>query len=345
MTDETTTTTKTMKAAVLHKIGDPTTAEVLSVDEGLPVPEPKEGQILVKVSAASINPIDWKLMDGSVPGGTLGPQGADVSGVVEIIGPNTTTDLKVGDEMYADAIATKGSYGEYMLVNATVASKKPSNISMAEAASLPLAGLTALQALRNQGSFQEGQKVLVFGGSGGVGSLAVQMAKALGASEVYSTGSNVEMIKGFGADVVVNYKEESLMDALKGKDFDMVFDTIGGKEHWDIACASLKPKGGAFVTVVGDGGSLPKMIGQIIWRKLVGKLTGGPGYIFFLTDTKYDGVGADMTKMTELVEAGKVKPVLDERKFELTTEGLHDLIKASQSHRAKGKLVMRVQKD
>jgi len=350
MTTETTIAdaTKTMKAAVLHKIGDPTTAEVLSVDEGLPVPEPLEGQLLVRVGAASINPVDWKLMAGEVPGGKPGSVGCDVAGVVEALGPNTTTsttDLKVGDEIYADAIATRGSFGEYLLVNASVASKKPSKISMAEAAALPLAGLTALQGLRNQGNLQEGQKVLIFGGSGGVGSLAVQMAKALGASEVYATGSNVEMIKGFGADVVVNYKEENLMDALKGKDFDIVFDTIGGKEHWDIGYAALKPKGGEYLTIVGDGGNMFSLIAKAIGRHLMGKLKGGPFYTFFLTDTRYDGVGADMAKMTELVESGKVKPALDERRFDLTTEGIHDLIKASQSHRAKGKLILQVQKD
>ena len=244
--------------------------------------------------------------------------------------------------MYADAIATKGSFGEYMVVNANVASRKPSNISMAEAASLPLAGLTALQGLQNHGMFEKGQKVLIIGGSGGVGSLAIQMAKALGASEVYATGSQVDTIKSFGADVVVNYKEEPLMDALKGKDFDLVFDTIGGKEHWEVGYASLK-QGGQFITIVGDGGSLISLFAKAVWRKAMGKILGRANYTLFLTDTKYDGVGSDMKQMTELVEKGSVKPVLDDRRFELTTAGVHDMIKASQSHRAKGKLILQMQ--
>ena len=215
---------------------------------------------------------------------------------------------------------------------------------MAEAASLPLAGLTALQGLQIHGNFQKGQRVLILGGSGGVGSLAVQMAKALGASQVYATGSNVDLIKSLGADAVVNYKTENLMDALKGKDFDIVYDTIGGKEHWEIAQAALKPKGGYFVTIVGDGGSLVGLIAKTIGRKLVGKVKGGPFYNLFLTDTSYAGVGDDMAKITELVDGGRVKPVLDERRFALTTEGMHDLVKASQSHRAKGKLILEVQK-
>lgn len=336
MSDE----TKTMKAAILHKNGDPTTSEVLSVDE-VPMPEPKEGQILVKVAAAAINPVDWKMMQGDFPGLKQGPVGADVSGTVTKIGPDTTTALAVGDEVYGDAIDTKGSFAEYMICNASVLSKKPKNVSHTEAASLPLAGLTALQGLRIHGNFKEGQKVLIYGGSGGVGSLAIQMAKALGASEVYSTGSSVDMIKGFGADVVVNYKEESLMDGLKGQDFDLVFDTIGGYEHWEVAQASMK-KDGTFISIVGDGGNMLGMVLKWQWRKLKGKIAGGPHYSLFLTNTKYDGVGDDMAKMTELIEAGKVKTVLDERKFALTTDGIHEFIKASMSHRAKGKLVLQV---
>lgn len=334
----------TMKAAILEKNGDPTTAEILSVKDDVPVPKPTKDQLLVKVGAASINPVDWKLMKGDFPGQKSGTCGADVCGVVESIGPDTTTDLKVGDTVYADAINTKGSFAQYVLVGIKVASKMPSNISVAEAASLPLAGLTALQGLINQGNLVEGQKVLVFGGTGGVGSLAVQIAKALGASEVTSTGSQVEQIKSLGADVVVNYKEESLMDALKGKDFDVVYDTIGGLEHWQVAQASLK-KGGIFVTIVGDGGSLLNTMGGMVWRKLKGAVTGEFQYKLFLTDTKYEGVTKDMEKITELVEAGKVKPVMDERRFELTTEGVHDFIKASMSHRAKGKLILQVQKE
>ncbi|CAB9497629.1 Mycocerosic acid synthase-like polyketide synthase [Seminavis robusta] len=338
------TDTPTMKAAILHKNGDPLTEEVLSLDD-VPIPEPKEGEFLVKIHAASINPVDWKLMNGDIPGYKSGPTGSDLAGTIEKIGPNTTTtDLKVGDAVYGDSIATKGSFGEYCIVPATVASKKPSNISFAEAASLPLAGLTALQGLQNHGNFEKGQKVLIYGGSGGVGSLAIQMAKALGASEVYSTGSNVELIKGLGADVVVNYKEESLMDALKGKDFDLVFDTIGGLEHWQIAQASLK-KGGRFITVVGDGGSLVSLIAKATWRKMLGSVGLGIPYAFFLTDTTYDGLGKDMAQMTEMVEGGKVKALLDERRFELTQEGLQDFIKASMSHRAKGKLILQVQKE
>jgi NADPH:quinone reductase-like Zn-dependent oxidoreductase len=329
-----------MKAAILHKNGDPTTAEVLSVEDDVAIPEPATGEILVKVAAASINPIDWKLMDGTVPGKKSGPVGFDVSGTIEKIGDNTTTDLKVGDAIYADAAATMGSFAEYVSVQAVAASRKPKNIDFVQAAALPLAGLTALQGLVTHGKLQAGQKVCIYGGTGGVGSLAVQMAKALGASEVIATGSSVDVIKGFGADTVINYKEQSIADELKGKELDVVFDTIGGYEGWEAAKGALK-KGGIYVTIVGDGGSLLGMIPGVIWRKLMSNY-GGPTYSLFLTNTKAPEVQADMTKMTEFVEGGKVKAVLDDRSFKLTTESVHDLVKASMSHRAKGKLVLKV---
>jgi NADPH:quinone reductase-like Zn-dependent oxidoreductase len=329
-----------MKAAILHKNGDPTTTEVLSVEENVKIPEPEKDEILVKVAAASINPVDWKLMNGDFPGKKNGPVGIDVSGTVEKIGAETETSLKVGDQVYADAFATQGSFAEYVLVKAVAASIKPSNIDMAQAAALPLAGLTALQGLLTHGGFKEGHKVCILGGSGGVGSLAVQMAKALGASEVWATGSSVDLIKGLGADNVINYREQSVVEELNGKEFDLVFDTIGGYEGWEAAAGALK-KGGSFVTLVGDGGGLLSMMPGIIWRKLMAAL-GGPAYNLFLTNTKAPEVIKDMTKLTDLVEAGKVKPVLDERSFELTTESVHELIKASMSHRSKGKLVLKV---
>jgi NADPH:quinone reductase-like Zn-dependent oxidoreductase len=311
-----------MKAAILVKIGDPTTEEVLRVEENVDVPQPKKDEVLIKVRAAAINPVDWKIMRGDFPGKSSGTVGLDVSGVVEQIGPDTTTDLKVGDEIYADAIETGGgSFAEYVAVQTVAASRKPSNIGFAEAAALPLAGLTALQGLVTHGGFKSGQKVCILGGSGGVGSLAIQMAKAMGAAHVYATGSSVDMIKGFGADTVINYKEQSVVEELKGKELDLVYDTVGGVEGWEAAKGGLK-KGGKFVTIVGDGDEL------------------APEYNWFLTNTKAPEVVNDMKKLTELVEAGKVKAVLDAQKFVLTTKSVHDMIQASMTHRAKGKLVL-----
>mmetsp|Transcript_4202 Transcript_4202/g.5527 ORF Transcript_4202/g.5527 Transcript_4202/m.5527 type:complete len:332 (+) Transcript_4202:20-1015(+) len=330
-----------MKAAVLHKNGDPTTPAVLSVEE-VEVPVAGDGEMLIKVSAASINPVDYKLFMGDFPGKKDGLTGLDVSGVVETIGPGCDTSLKPGDAIYADAAKTMGSFAEFVRVQAVAVSPKPKNIDFREAAALPLAGLTALQGLVTHGGLQTGGRVAILGGSGGVGSLAVQMAKALGAGHVIATGSSVEFIKGLGADTVINYREANVVDELKGADLDLVFDTVGGIEGWTAAQGGLK-KGGKFISIVGDGGGLPGMIPGILWRKFMSNF-GYPAYSIFLTDTSAPAVAADMAKITEMVEAGKVKPVLDERVFELTTESVHEMVKASMSHRTKGKLVLTVSK-
>lgn len=329
-----------MNAAILHKNGDPTTKEILSVMD-VPIPTPGEGEILVQVHSASINPVDYKLMMGDFPGKKEGPTGFDVSGVITAMGPGCDeSTLKVGDAVYADAAKTQGSFAEYVRVKAVAAAPKPTNVSFREAASLPLAGLTALQGLVTQGHFKSGQRVAILGGSGGVGSLAVQMAKAMGASHVFATGSSVDLIKGLGADTVINYREENVKEALKGKDLDLVFDTIGGKEGWLAAQAGLK-RGGKFVSIVGDGGGLKSMMPGIIFRKFMA-VFGNPSYTIFLTDTAAPCVVSDMAQMTEMVESGKVKPLLDERVFKLTTESVHEMIKASMSSRTKGKLVLTV---
>jgi len=138
------------------------------------------------------------------------------------------------------------------------------------------------------------------------------------------------------------------MDVLKGKEFDIVYDTIGGHEHWEVAQASLK-KDGIFVTLVGDdSGSMVTDLVKAAWRAVKGKvlrmISGGLSYNLFLTDTSYAGLADDMTKMTELVESGKLKSILDGRKFELTTESIHSMVEASMGHRVKGKLILEVAK-
>ena len=138
----------------------------------------------------------------------------------------------------------------------------PKNISFKEAAALPLAGLTALQAFQTHGKLKEGQKVAVLGGSGGVGSLAVQIAKALGAAHVYATGSAVDLIKGLGADTVINYKEQDVVAAMTGLELDIVFDTVGGYDNWVAGQAALKT-GGIYLTIVGDGGSIASIMASM----------------------------------------------------------------------------------
>merc|ERR1719491_2264855 len=316
-----------MKAVIQHKNGDPTSAEVLSVVENVAIPEPNEGELLVKVACAAINPVDYKIVEGHFPGKS-NRFGSDVSGTIAKMGPGcdaTDADgstFKVGDKIYADAIATGGSFAEYMLVQEVAACRMPKNSTFKEAAALPLAGLTALQGLTTQGRKLQlrGQKVAILGGSGGVGSLAVQMAKALGAAHVYATGSAVELIRQLGADTVINYREvASVEEEMKGLKLDLVFDTVGGSDSWKAAQASLKSDGN-FVCLVGDYGT-------------------------FLTDTKAPSVITDMKQLTKFVESGAVKALVDERDFQLTTESVGDIVKASMSHRTKGKLVLSVTKE
>lgn len=318
MTNENT----TMEAVVLHKNGDPTTADVISVVT-CNIPTPSAGQILVKVHAAALNPIDWKWASGVVPGKTSGPVGCDVSGVVEQVGPGVA-EHRIGDEVYADAVGTMGSFAEYCIVLAADAKPKPASLSFRESAALPLAGLTALQGLTTHGGLKKGGRVAIYGGSGGVGSLAVQMAKALEAEYIVATGSSEKFIKDLGADTVINYKEQSIEDGLRGKNLDLVFDCVGGYEGWKAAQGGLKREG-KYVTIAGVGGHPLQLDPE------------GPSYKFFLTDEKN---GLD--QISEWVDAGKVRPLLDDRVFKLTTESVHDLIKASRSNRTKGKLVISV---
>jgi NADPH:quinone reductase-like Zn-dependent oxidoreductase len=323
-----------MKAAVFKKIGDPCQDDVFAVVDDVAKPTLEAGEILIRVKAASMNPVDWKLIREKIPGLVMKPGsvvGCDVAGVVEAIGPDCgeTSSLRVGDEIYADTIFNHGAFAEYCKVLAVTAHKKPKNCSFQEAASLPVVGLTALQGLVTHGKFKAGMSVCILGGTGGVGSVAIQMAKALGAAHVYATGSAVNLLKSLGADTIINYKEQNVADALAGKDIDIVLDTVGGIEGWTTAKRCLK-KGGTFVTIVGDGGSYDPTV------------PGSPKYVFFLANSSPPGVQEDMKKITEMVESGSVKPLLDSQQFMLTTESMHAMIKASMSHRTKGKLVLTV---
>lgn len=331
----------TMRAVVVRQLGDPRDAATLEV-QTVPVRDPRDAEVRIKVKCAAVNPVDYKLIEGTGPmskkAGAL--VGFDVSGVVDAVGPNCTSGLQVGDEVYADVAKTQGSFAELVTAQEKCVCRKPPCLTFRAAASLPLAGLTAIQALQRQGQLQAGGKVGVLGGSGGVGSLAIQVAKALGAAHVVTTASSPDYVKALGADQCINYREESVEEALRGQDLDVVFDCVGGRASWVQAQAGLKP-GGTFVTIVGDD-PVPglRMLLGIAGRKLW-SFFGGPGYKVFLTDTS-DHVAEDMRTLSALVDQGKLKPQLDERKFALTDESVREMFAAIMSHRTKGKLVMDV---
>ncbi len=237
-----------MKAVQINDFGDRSVLEL----NNIAIPTPTENEVLIKVRSTSVNPVDWKIREGylqpmlnhSLPL-TLG---WDVSGEVTAVGAKVT-DLKVGDAVYSRPdIAKNGSYAEYMTAAADEVALKPTTLTWQEAAGIPLAALTAWQALYEIAKIQAGERVLIHAGSGAVGQFAIQLAKLRGAY-VYTTTSarNTELVLGLGADQSIDYHQEDFSEL---KDLDVVFDTIGGETQAN-GWKTLK-KGGRLVSVVGN---------------------------------------------------------------------------------------------
>ena len=237
-----------MKAVQINKYGD---NSVVEVNEKAAKPEVSAGTVLVEVHAASVNPVDWKIREGYLKEmmqlefpATLG---VDFSGVIAEVG-ESVSGFKPGDEVYGMASAmTGGSFAEFIIVPFASVALKPKSVSHSEAAAVPLTGLSALQVLKDQMNISNGQKILIHGGAGGIGTLAIQIAKQLGA-EVATTASkeDSDIVKELGADTVIDYKNEKFEDMVK--DYDAVFDTIGG-ETYQRSFQVLK-KGGVIVSMV-----------------------------------------------------------------------------------------------
>jgi len=237
-----------MKAIRIHNYGGP---EEL-VYEDAPKPTITQDEVLIKVYAAGINPVDWRIREGSrqnvFPATLPLIPGWDVSGVIESIGTGVT-DLKNGDEVYSRPnILRDGAYAEYIAVKASEVALKPKTVDHISAAGVPLAALTAWQALFDHGHLHAGQKVLIIGASGGVGPFAVQFAKWKGATVIgVCSSKNVDFLRSLSADQVIDYKTTKYQDVVK--DVDLVFDAAGGESKangWKV----LK-KGGIFVSITG----------------------------------------------------------------------------------------------
>ncbi|SDT95224.1 zinc-dependent alcohol dehydrogenase family protein [Pseudomonas yamanorum] len=221
-----------MKALILNSFGGPESFELCDV----PKPVPHAGQVLVRVHATSINPLDYQVRRGDYSGLVPLPAitGHDVSGVVEEVGPGVTT-FAPGDEVWytPQIFEGPGSYAEYHVAHESIIGKKPSSLSHLEAASLSLVGGTAWEALVVRGALKVGESILVHGGAGGVGHVAIQLAKAMGA-KVFTTvrEANAEFARSMGADVIIDYEKEDYVDVIQretaGRGVDVVFDTIGG---------------------------------------------------------------------------------------------------------------------
>jgi NADPH:quinone reductase-like Zn-dependent oxidoreductase len=326
--------TPTMKAIVYRCYGSPDVVKL----EDVAKPTPTDGRVLVKVHAASVNPLDWHYMRGDPYimriGVGLGTPtdtrlGVDFAGTVEAVGKNVTR-FKPGDEVFG---GKGGAFAEFVSVRDNGALvPKPANLTFEQAAAVPVAAVTALQALRDQGKLQPGQKVLINGASGGVGTFAVQIAKALGAdvTAVCST-RNVELVRSLGADHVIDYTHEDFTKG--GQSYDLILDAVGNRSLLENRHV-LNPSG-IYVGIGGgrpsDGGFIGPLIGPI--KELVLSPFVSQKFVTFEAELNKE----DLTILSDLMQAGKVTPVIDRRyKLSDTAEAIRYL---EQGH-ARGKVVI-----
>lgn len=322
-----------MKAIVYHSYGS---ADVLKLAE-VEKPTPKEEQIQIKVHVVALNAADKLLMLGKPAIARLGsglrkPKnpilGADVAGVVTAVGANVT-QFKVGDEVFGDLSECGfGGLAEYACGDAEVFALKGSEMSFETAAALPMASVTALQGLRDKGEIEAGQKVLINGASGGVGTYAVQIANALGAevTGVCSSGK-MEMVRSLGADHVIDYTREDF--TKNGEQYDLILAANGDRSVSDYLRA-LAPNG----TVIVAGGSMPQLFQMMLF-----------GSLATLRNSKKTGTllakpkQADLLFVRELVEAGKVTPVIDRQ---YTLENTPAAFRYLAEGHAKGKVIITI---
>ena len=323
-----------MKAIVHERYGPPDVLELRDVD----MPTIADDQVLLRVRAASVNPVEWYGVTGPIfvrvlGGGLRKPKdttvGVDLSGRVEAVGKDVK-DFQPGDEVFGTSDA---SWAEYAPARESRLARKPANVSFEEAAAVPVAAITALQALRDKGQVQPGQKVLINGASGGVGTYAVQLAKVLGAdvTAVCSTG-NVDLARSLGADRVVDYTKEDFTQL--GERHDLMLDIAGSRPFRQFRRV-LTPK--ATVVVIGAKFPSNKGIGPL--SHIIGTRLASVGRSqtvkFFVAKINTEDLGF----LGELLEAGKVKSVID-RRFELS-EAADALRYLGEGH-ARGKVIITV---
>lgn len=319
-----------MKALVRHRFGGP---EVVRVEE-VERPALEDDRVLVRVRASSINKYDWHELRGwprflrpLTRNGVLRPKrqllGSDVAGVVEEVGKDVT-DLAPGDEVFG---GRQGAYAEY--VSAKVVVKKPANVSFEEAATVGIAGLTALQALRDHANVQPGERVLINGASGGVGTFAIQIAKALGAHVTAVCGTrNVEQARALGADSAIDRMQQ---DFTKERElYDVVADVAGG-HSWRAIRRVLGPRGR--LVIVGAHGS-PRVLGHIaaLWLASRGSKH---EVTFFVTKQNTE----DLEFLADLLESGELKPAID-RTYDLAEA--QDALRTFGEGHVRGKLVLTI---
>ena len=321
-----------MKAIVYEKYGSPDVLQLKIVEK----PTPKDDEVLVKVQAASLNAGDWHALRGTpilqrLESGFPYPKvkilGADVAGIVEAVGENIT-QFQPGDEIYGDLYwCGFGAFAEYVTIPERSVSLKPTNLTFDEAATVPQAAFTALHALRDQGQVQPGQKILVNGASGGVGTFAVQIAKAFGAevTGVCST-QNLELVRSIGADQVIDYTQEDF--TKNGQCYDLIVDIVANHSLSTLKRV-LEPQG---ICVIVGFSTLVHMIKVTLLGPLMSR--NGSKKIGMLMPKEDE---TDLTVMKEMLETGKVVPVID--KYYSLSE-TPEAIRYLETGRARGKVVI-----
>ena len=321
-----------MKAIVHDRYGSPDVLELQEVEK----PNVTDDGVLVRVRAASVNPADWYGMTGlpyvgRALMGLFKPKqrvlGVDFAGTVEAVGEDIT-EFRPGDDVFG---GRSGSFAEYVCVrNAVVL--KPANVTFEQAAAVPIAALTALQGLRDKGQVQPGHKVLINGASGGVGTFAVQIAKALGAevTGVCST-RNVDLVRSIGADHVVDYTREDF--TRNDRRYDLMLD-VAGSRSWSECKRVLNPQATLVIVGAPKGNRLIGPLSHIVKVRLAA-LRSSQRVVFFIAKVNK----ADMEVLQELLEAGKVTPVID-RRYELSE--VADAFRYLGEGHAQGKIVITV---
>ncbi|MGG0251373.1 zinc-dependent alcohol dehydrogenase family protein [Peribacillus frigoritolerans] len=328
-----------MKAQIIQSFGDPSVFQLEEVSK----PELKPGHVLIQVKASSVNPIDTKVRAGAVP--AVAPEfpavlHGDVAGLVSAVGEGVT-EFKVGDEVFGCAGGFKGTGGalaEFMLADTDLLAHKPKNLTMEEAAALPLVAITAWEALFNRAHLVPGQDILIHAATGGVGHIAIQLAKWQGAT-VYTTASSQEKLEigtRLGADVTINYREESVHDYVQkhtdGKGFDVVFDTVGG-ENLDRSFEAAAVHGTVAAIAARSTHDLSPVHSKGLSLHVTFML------LKILNKDMHKQYGEILKKVAKVVEEGKLRLLVDPNMF--TFDEVSKAHEYMESGKAIGKIVLK----
>jgi NADPH:quinone reductase-like Zn-dependent oxidoreductase len=320
-----------MKAIAYHEYGS---SDVLKCEE-TEKPVPRDGEVLIKVRAASVNPLDWRLMNGKpallrlffgLRKPRLGRPGVDAAGEVEAVG-SKVTQFKPGDEVFG---ACRGAFAEYACTAASRLVMKPGNVTFEQAASVNVAGLTALQGLRDKGKIRPGSKVLINGAAGGVGTFAVQIAKTFGAhvTGVCST-RNVDMVRSIGADEVIDYTQQDF--TTSNHRYDLILDCVGN--HSFSECRRVLSRDGRYIRIGAPHDAsmillLAEMIKDVLLSVFISQKT-----VPFIAKSSQD----DLTLLGELIATGKLQPVIGDR-YSLSDAA--NAVRQVEEGHARGKVII-----